>query len=63
MSQFLGTSSLVEQLDSMFKEDKKRIFIRVIMTTLIEKMLIVLRDGRHLVGILRSFDQFCTNDY
>lgn len=24
-----------------------------------ERVLVVLQDGRHLVGILRSYDQFC----
>ena len=28
--------------------------------TRVEKVLMVLRDGRHLVGYLRSFDQYCT---
>lgn len=26
-----------------------------------EKILVVLRDGRHLVGYIRSFDQYCAS--
>ena len=32
--------------------------INLIATNFAERVLVILRDGRHLVGILRSFDQF-----
>ena len=57
-----GTSSLVEQLDSKISYACLApiiLFIADLLILMVERILVVLRDGRHLVGVLRSFDQFC----
>ncbi|TDH66666.1 uncharacterized protein CCR75_005185 [Bremia lactucae] len=54
---FPGNSSLVQQLDSAFLQSFLLLpSFQCISST--EQVLMVLRDGRHLVGYLRSFDQF-----
>ena len=55
MASFLpGTSSLVEQLDSEYSAGNVSVSDAYCAA---ERILVVLRDGRHLVGTLRCFDQ------
>lgn len=51
-----GTASLVEEVDSTLHGSASI----ALLNFRSEKLLVTLRDGRKLVGILRSFDQFGT---
>ena len=67
-----GTATLIEDLDSKFSKSNMQLksnsfcwnFLKVITNLIqfkfhcIEKVIVVLRDGRTLIGILRSVDQF-----
>ncbi len=46
-----GTASLVEEVDSMLVSCINNLYC-------LERLLVVLRDGRKIFGTLRSFDQF-----
>ena len=53
-SYLAGSSSLAYQLDGC-----TYFLVIDLLTIHLELMMIILRDGRHLVGVMRSFDQFC----
>ena len=52
-----GTASLIPDIDSEFFFVVTKLHL-VIFCLLVERMMVVLRDGRTLVGWLRSIDQF-----
>lgn len=60
-----GTASLLDELDSRFSfspPQEKLFILKLIITNccddFIEKLMVLLRDGRTLIGYLRSVDQF-----
>ena len=62
-----GTASLAEELDcacapaesGLRARDRRRALTTVwVLRVLTERMLVQLRDGRKIIGLLRSFDQF-----
>ena len=66
---FIGVSSLCQQLDSelvrlvtcaVVTRSGRLTHCCVRVGPRAEKVLVILRDGRHLVGMLRTYDQFST---
>lgn len=49
-------ASLLEELDSTIYI---LLFFLILINLPTEKLLVLLRDGRTLIGFLRSIDQFC----
>jgi U6 snRNA-associated Sm-like protein LSm1 len=66
---FTTAAQLLDLTDSMFARPSQQLLLLLLLlharagianTTCLEKLLICLRDGRKLTGILRSWDQFGT---
>ena len=61
LSGLTGTASLAEELDSESCKpttQKAHALTVVARAAPAEKLMLVLRDGRKIIGIMRSFDQF-----
>lgn len=52
-----GTAHLLEEVDSKLTESILKVE-NIIIFNLSEKLMVLLRDGRTLIGYLRSVDQF-----
>lgn len=57
---YTTSSGLLESVDSKRNLLINQLFYQstVPILTIVEKLMVILRDGRKLIGILRSFDQF-----
>ena len=55
---FTTSGQLIDCVDSQFLF---KIILICIVNQFVEKMLVALRDGRKIIGVLRTFDQFGQN--